>query len=111
MKEVILMGKGSLAIKIAKWFNQNSDYKLKLIVPVIPEPSWTDSLISWSKQNNIEYIKSGNYLEIPEINNENVNNLIKQCKQGPHSSNVIHVKIQDYKQEYSKKSFDILSSN
>ena len=42
---------------------------------------------------------------------ENVNNLIKQCKQGPHSSNVIHVKIQDYKQEYSKKSFDILSSN
>ena len=43
--------------------------------------------------------------------NENVNNLIKQCKQGPHSSNVIHVKIQDYKQEYSKKSFDILSSN
>ena len=43
--------------------------------------------------------------------NENVNNLIKQCKQGPHSSNVIHVKIQDYKQEYSKQSFDILSSN
>ena len=43
--------------------------------------------------------------------NENVNNLIKQCKQGPHSSNVIQVKIQDYKQEYSKKSFDILSSN
>ena len=43
--------------------------------------------------------------------NENVNNLIKQCKQGPHSSNVIQVKIQDYKQEYSKKSFDILNSN
>ena len=42
---------------------------------------------------------------------ENVNNLIKQCKQGPHSSNVTQVKIQDYKQEYSKKSFDILSSN
>ena len=42
---------------------------------------------------------------------ENVNNLIKQCKKGPHSSNVTQVKIQDYKQEYSKKSFDILSSN
>ncbi len=42
---------------------------------------------------------------------ENVNDLIKQCKKGPHSSNVIQVKIQDYKQEYSKKSFDILSSN
>ena len=42
---------------------------------------------------------------------ENVNDLIKQCKKGPHSSNVTQVKIQDYKQEYSKKSFDILSSN
>ena len=40
---------------------------------------------------------------------ENVYDLIKQCKKGPHSSNVIQVKIQDYKEEYSKKSFDILS--
>ena len=30
---------------------------------------------------------------------ENVNNLITECKQGPHSSNVIQVKIQDYKQK------------
>ena len=42
---------------------------------------------------------------------ENVNNLIKQCKKGPHSSNVTQVKIQDYKQEYLKKTFDILNSN
>ena len=42
---------------------------------------------------------------------ENVNDLIKQCKKGPHSSNVTQVKIQDYKQEYLKKTFDILSSN
>ena len=42
---------------------------------------------------------------------ENVNDLIKQCKKGPHSSNVTQVKIQDYKQEYPKKSFDILNSN
>ena len=42
---------------------------------------------------------------------ENVNDLIKQCKKGPHSSNVTQVKIQDYKQEYSTKSFDILNSN
>ena len=43
-------------------------------------------------------------------NDEDVNELIKQCEKGP-SSNVTQVKIQDYKQEYSKKSFDILSSN
>ena len=42
---------------------------------------------------------------------ENVNDLIKQCKKGPHCSNVTQVKIQDYKQEYLKKTFDILNSN
>ena len=42
---------------------------------------------------------------------ENVNDLIIQCQQGPLSSNVTQVKIQDYKQEYSKKTFDILNSN
>ena len=40
---------------------------------------------------------------------EDVQEVIKQCEQGPHSSNVTQVKIQDYKQEYSKKSFYILS--
>ena len=42
---------------------------------------------------------------------EDVKEVIKQCEQGPHSSNVTQIKIQDYKQEYSKKSFDILGSN
>ena len=42
-------------------------------------------------------------------NDKDVNEVIKQCEKGPYSSNVTHVKIQDYKQEYSKKSFDILS--
>ena len=41
-------------------------------------------------------------------NDADVNELIKQCEKGP-SSNVTQVKIQDYKQEYSKKSFDILN--
>jgi len=44
-------------------------------------------------------------------NDEDVNEVIKKCEKGPLSSNVTHVKIQDYKQEYSKKSFDILGSN
>ena len=44
-------------------------------------------------------------------NDEDVNEVINQCKKGPHSSNVTQVKIQDYKQEYYEKSFDILNSN
>ena len=44
-------------------------------------------------------------------NDEDVNEVIKKCEKGPLSSNVTHVKIQDYKQEYLKKTFDILNSN
>ena len=44
-------------------------------------------------------------------NEEDVNEVIKKCEKGPLSSNVVHVKIQDYKQEYLKKTFDILNSN
>ena len=42
-------------------------------------------------------------------NSEDVNDVIKQCKRGPSPSNVTQIRIQDYQQEYSKKSFDILS--
>ena len=44
-------------------------------------------------------------------NDENVNKLIKQCRQGPFSSKVTQVKIRDYQQDYSKKSFIILRAN
>jgi len=42
-------------------------------------------------------------------NDEDVDDVIKQCERGPSSSNVTQIRIQDYQQEYSKKSFDILS--
>ena len=41
-------------------------------------------------------------------NDKDVNEIIRQCEKGPHTSNVTHIKILDYKKEYSKKSFDIL---
>ena len=44
-------------------------------------------------------------------NDENVNDIIKQCKIGPFSSNITQIRIKDYQQEYSKKSFDILSTS
>ena len=44
-------------------------------------------------------------------NDEDVNDVIKQCERGPSSSNVIQIRIQDYQQEYSKKSFDILRAS
>ena len=42
---------------------------------------------------------------------EDVNKLVKQCEQGPFSSQVKQVKIQDYQQDYPRKSFIILHTN
>ena len=41
IKTVIVLGKGSLAINIAKWFKESPDYNIICIVPVIPEPTRT----------------------------------------------------------------------
>ena len=65
------------------------------------------------KKNIRGYVKNRISGEVEALligNDADVNELIKQCEKGP-SSNVTQVKIQDYKQEYSKKSFDILNSN
>ena len=64
LKKVVIMGKGKLAIRIADWFKQNPNYNLNLIVPVIPEPEWTESLSEWAKKNNIKLLESGNYQDI-----------------------------------------------
>ena len=42
---------------------------------------------------------------------KNVDEILKLCKTGPHSSKVTNIKTQNYKQEYFKKSFNILSEN
>ena len=39
---------------------------------------------------------------------KNVDDILKLCRKGPPSSNVKSIKIEDYQQEYFKKSFDIL---
>lgn len=61
-KNVILLGKGSLAVKIAQWFKDN--HNLILIVPDIPEPDWTESLSNWANKNSIDTIESGDYRDV-----------------------------------------------
>lgn len=65
MKSVIVLGKGSLAIQISEWFTRSEDYELVYIVPVIPEPTWTESFRSWGKRESISIIESGHYKDIP----------------------------------------------
>ena len=44
-------------------------------------------------------------------NEKEVNDMIKLCEKGPLSSNVNRVKVNEYKKDYLKKSFDIIESD
>ena len=51
-------------------------------------------------ENEVETVLLGHEKDLDDI--------LKLCRNGPPSSNVKSVKIEDYQQEYFKKSFDIL---
>ena len=54
-KTVVLLGKGSLAVRIGQWFCENPGYSLKLVVPVMPVPTWTESLGDyWAKEGTLQ---------------------------------------------------------
>ena len=61
-KNIILLGKGWLAIKIAEWFKET--HNLVAVVPDVPEPTWTDSLTEWAEKNGVPVIGSGDYRDI-----------------------------------------------
>lgn len=60
-RAVLLMGKGSLAVRVAGWFRSSGDYDLRGIIPVVPEPTWTESLIDWAQAHDVPYAASGGY--------------------------------------------------
>jgi methionyl-tRNA formyltransferase len=64
---VVVLGKGELAIRIAEWFHQSPRHTLLAIVPVVPEPTWTDSLAGWSRAAGLTIVESGHYRDIPGI--------------------------------------------
>ena len=71
MKNVILLGKGKLAIEIAQWFLERpGEYRIQWVVPDVPEPEWTDSLINFAAGKRLPLIESGNYADIPELNDD-----------------------------------------
>src|SRR5437868_7807533 len=64
------MGKGTLAIRIAAWFLQSDTHELVCVVPVIPEPTWTDSLVDWARDHGVSFVESGDYRDIAELADE-----------------------------------------
>jgi acylphosphatase len=58
------------------------------------------------------FVKNRNQNEVGAVllgNKKDVDNIINLCRKGPTSSKVENIKIEDYQQQYFKKSFDILS--
>jgi len=72
-RKVILMGKGILAVQVADWFLRSPDYELVRIVPEVPEPTWTESISVWAKKNNIAFVESGHFKDIPGVKDESWN--------------------------------------
>ena len=64
-----------------------------------------------NEKNVYGWVKNINTNEVQAVflgEEKKVDEIIKLCRKGPTSSNVVSVKIEDYQQEYFKKSFDIL---
>lgn len=66
-QRVIVLGKGTLAIRIAQWFDNSSDWDLIAVVPVMPEPQWTDSFVAWAEARHIPYPQSGHYKDVANV--------------------------------------------
>tara|TARA_Y100000590_G_scaffold285398_1_gene321191 strand:- start:1321 stop:1590 length:270 start_codon:yes stop_codon:yes gene_type:complete len=70
---------------------------------------WLQSLAN--KKNIFGWVKntiSGNVEALIVGDEKEVEDLIKLCKKGPISSKVDNVKVNEYKKDYFKKSFDII---
>jgi methionyl-tRNA formyltransferase len=64
VRTAIVLGKGPLAIRVAEWFRGREDWELMTVVPVIPEPAWTDSLCAWAEGNGVPWVLTGNHADL-----------------------------------------------
>jgi methionyl-tRNA formyltransferase len=69
-RRAIVLGKGTLAIQIADWFHRSADYELQHIVPVMPEPAWTESLAGWARAHGVPVVDSGHWRDLPDVPND-----------------------------------------
>ena len=63
------------------------------------------------KRNIYGFVKNRTEDEVEALligHEKEVKDVVKLCRKGPTSSKVKSIKIEDYRQEYFKKSFDIL---
>jgi len=65
LRRAVVLGKGTLAVKIANWFLESADYDLRHVVPVVPEPGWTESLSAWASTHGVPVVESGHWRDLP----------------------------------------------
>tara|TARA_Y100001970_G_C14216505_1_gene849988 strand:- start:2006 stop:2638 length:633 start_codon:yes stop_codon:yes gene_type:complete len=68
-KKFFIFGKGKLAKDFLDFLLKNVDKKNIIVIPEIPEPTWTDSLIQYCKKLDIKFF---NYSEVEIQENESI---------------------------------------
>jgi len=66
-REVVLLGKGDLAIRIGEWFLASPDYTVVAVVPSMPAPKWTASLPTWAADRGLPVVASGRVEDLPQL--------------------------------------------
>jgi methionyl-tRNA formyltransferase len=67
VRQVVVLGKGTLAIRVAEWFHASPAYALVAVVPSMPAPTWTDSLPDWARAHGVPVVESGRYEDLPQL--------------------------------------------
>ena len=65
IRRTVLLGKGALAVRVASWFHESAEHELLRVVPVVPEPAWTESLSDWARGAGVPFVESGDYRDLP----------------------------------------------
>jgi methionyl-tRNA formyltransferase len=65
-KRTVVLGKGTLAVRAAAWLTAQPGFDLELVVPVVPEPAWTESLTEWARAEGVAVVESGHFRDVPE---------------------------------------------
>ena len=68
MTRVLLLGKGEMAIRVGAWL-LSEGYCLSSVVPVVPEPPWAPSFLSWCEDPHphdwyLTVVRSGDWRDV-----------------------------------------------
>jgi methionyl-tRNA formyltransferase len=66
-RSVIVLGKGTLAVRVAGWLKDQAEWHLAGVVPVMPEPVWTNSLTDWALQQDVPVVESGRAEDVEAV--------------------------------------------